>query len=221
MHRHRCCATAAADSCSDRTCNAAQCHIQQHSNTATQRHSDTARSLPHTAARANQRATYTQTRKHTAPQLHTPLHCTLNVLITTVGTHNGGAALHTRPRPRAAASSAATPGGTHNTSTTVTQSLSALTLQQTYTTTAARTITAPAKHWCAQCTGSRNKQQQHARRTTLTLRSRGNARTDAAHRGAQARAIRHKPSDAALRGHSAATARRGANPQTQSRGTAH
>ena len=198
-----------------------QCSAVPH--TATQRHSDTATQHAHfTHCRSRKsKSKHAQTRKHTAPQLHTPLHCTLNVLITKEVIHDGSAAVHTRPRPRAAASSAATPGGTHNTSTTVTQSLSALTLQQTYTTTAARTITAPAKHWCAQCTGSRNKQQQHARRTTLTLRSRGNARTDAAHRGAQARAIRHKPSDAALRGHSAATARRGANPQTQSRGTAH
>ncbi len=43
----------------------------QHRNTATQRHSDTPRSLPHTAARGNQRATYTQTPKHTAAATHT------------------------------------------------------------------------------------------------------------------------------------------------------
>jgi hypothetical protein len=48
-------------------------HTQQHSDTATQQHSN-ARSLPHTAAHGNQRAPFTQTPKHTAAQCHTQRH---------------------------------------------------------------------------------------------------------------------------------------------------
>jgi hypothetical protein len=141
-HHHRCCATTVADSRSDR----AMQRRATHSNTATQRHSDTARSLPHTAARGNQRTTYTQTPQHTAPQLHAPLHSTLNVLVTTVVTHNGGAELHTRPQTRAPASSAATPGGTHSTCSTVLQSPPARRLQQCDTATATCTITRHMSH---------------------------------------------------------------------------
>jgi hypothetical protein len=128
-----------------------QCSAVSH--TATQRHSITAiqrrsnaRSLLHTAAHGNQRATYTQTPKQTASQLHTPLHCTLNVLISTVVTRNGGAVLHTRPRLRAAASSAATPDGTHITASTVLQSLPRRILQQCDAATATCTITGHVSH---------------------------------------------------------------------------
>jgi hypothetical protein len=159
-HRNRCCATTADDSRSDHPMKHRATHTytvtQLHSNNAaTQQHRDpetqqlehrNARSLPHTAARGNQRATYTQTPKHRAPQIHTPLHCTLNVLVTKEVIHDSSAAVHTRPRPRAAASSAATPGGTHNTCSTVSQSLPARTLQQCDTATATRTITGHVSH---------------------------------------------------------------------------
>jgi hypothetical protein len=130
-----------------RPSNAAQCHTQQYSNTATQRHSDTTTQRHTTQQRTlttAQCSSRVHTGKHAAPQLHTPLHSTLNVLITTVVTHNGGAALHTRPRPRAAASSAQLRA--HNTSTTVLQSLPARTLQQCDTATATCTITRHVSH---------------------------------------------------------------------------
>jgi hypothetical protein len=85
-----------------------------HNNTTTQQHS-IARSLPHTAAHGNQRAIYTHTSEHAAPQLHTPLQCTPKMLVSTVVTHNGGAAWHTHSPPQAAASSAATPHTAFNT----------------------------------------------------------------------------------------------------------
>ncbi len=173
-HRHRCCATTAADSRSDRPMQ----RSATHSNAATQQHSNT-RSLPHTAAHGDQRETYTQTPKHAAPQLHTPLHCTLNVLVSTVVTHNGGAASHTRPRHQAAASSTATPGGTHNTSTTVLQSLSALILQQCDTPHRTRVALVPPQ-----------PPTTHALRSTaLPLQRSGNARVHAAQRDAHTRAI--------------------------------
>ncbi len=93
-HRHGCCAPTAADSRSDRPMQ----RSATHSNAATQQHSNT-RSLPHTAANGDQGETYTETPKHAAPQLHTPLHCTLNVLVSTVVTHNGGAASHAPTTP--------------------------------------------------------------------------------------------------------------------------
>jgi hypothetical protein len=110
-HRHRCCATTAADSRSDRPMQ----RSATHSNTETQHHSDTAtqahqRTLPLTEIKEQRTHRRRNTQRRSYTVLHTPLHCTLNVLVTTEVTHNGGAALHTRPRPRAAASSAATPG---------------------------------------------------------------------------------------------------------------
>jgi hypothetical protein len=80
-----------------------------HSNTATQQRTLTTSTLPPTRSGL----ACTQASKHTAPQLHTPIHCALNVLVTTTVTHNGGAALHARPRVQAAASSAATPHTQH------------------------------------------------------------------------------------------------------------
>jgi hypothetical protein len=55
------------------------------------------------------KATHTHASKRTAPQLCTPLHCTRNMLVTTVVTHSGGAALHTCRQPQSAVSSADTP----------------------------------------------------------------------------------------------------------------
>jgi hypothetical protein len=90
------------------------------------------------------------------------------MLVSAVVTHNDGAALHTRPRPQAAASSAATPGGRHNTSTTVLQSLSALTIQQCDTATATCTITGHVSHECVARTASdRRRRPQHTRNATL------------------------------------------------------
>jgi hypothetical protein len=62
---------------------------------------------------------------------------------------------------------------THNTCSTVLQSLSALTLQRWNTAITACTITGPVSLRCAQCTRSdrRSYQQQHAHNTTLPPRS--------------------------------------------------
>jgi hypothetical protein len=169
------------DYCCWQPSSAAQCHTQQHSYTATQQH------YQHRKSKSN-----TQTPKHTVPQLHTPQHCTLNVLVTTVVTHNGGAGLYTRPRPREAASSAATPRGTHNTSSTVLQSLPAHTLQQCDTATATCTIAGHASHYCAAWTASdrrRRRHRQHTRNTAPPLQRGGNARVHAAQRDAQTRTI--------------------------------
>jgi hypothetical protein len=144
---------------------------QRHSNTATQRHSDTARSLPHTDARGNQIAAYARTPKHTAPQLHTPLYYTPNTLVSAVVTHNGGSALHTRPRLQAAASSAASRHTEHlhhgvgvavGSNTTAVEHCSHV---------MHRTCVVPV----ARCTRSdhRRYHQQHARNTTLPPRSDG------------------------------------------------
>jgi hypothetical protein len=51
---------------------------------------------------------HTQTSKHTGTKLRTPLQCTLNMLVSTVVTHNSSTALHTRTQPQSAASSTAT-----------------------------------------------------------------------------------------------------------------
>jgi hypothetical protein len=138
------------------------------------------------------------------------------MLVSAVVTHNDGAVLHTRPRHQAAASSAATPGGRHNTSTTVLQSLSALTLQQCDTATATCTITGHVSHECATWTASdRRCRPQHTRNTAPPLQRGGNARVYAAQQDTQTRAInRNQRSHAALRSHTAATARR-VQPRTR------
>jgi hypothetical protein len=86
-------------------------HTHTHTHT-TQRHSNAATHAHYqrTAAHGNQQCTH---RNPTAPQLHTPLHCTPNMLVSTVVTHNGSAALQTRPRLQAAASTAASPHTQH------------------------------------------------------------------------------------------------------------
>jgi hypothetical protein len=95
---------------------AARAHTHTHAHTKQRQHSvrgrrrdDTARALPLTA---------THTYTHPNTKLHTPLHCTHHMLVSTVVTHSDSAALHTRPPPQSAASSAATPY-THGTYTTV------------------------------------------------------------------------------------------------------
>jgi hypothetical protein len=83
-----------------------------HRNTATHAHYHP---LPLTAITEQHTSTHihTRTSKHTAPQLQKPRHCKSNKPHArqhggTV-THNGGAALHTHPRPQAAAPCTATP----------------------------------------------------------------------------------------------------------------
>ena len=68
-HRNRCCATTAADGCSDRTCNAAQCHTQLQSDPATQRHSTL--TTTHCRSRKSKSNMHTDTQTHSAAATHT------------------------------------------------------------------------------------------------------------------------------------------------------
>jgi hypothetical protein len=90
--------TAAADSRSDRPMQRRATHTatQQHSNTATQQRTLTTSTLP----LINQRASHTDIQSHNAADTHTPLHCTLNMLVDTVVTHNGGASSAATPHRR-------------------------------------------------------------------------------------------------------------------------
>ncbi len=72
--------------------------------------------------------------------------------------------MHNRRRPRAAVSSATTPGGTRNTCSTMSESLSAPTLQQCDTATATCTITGHVSHLRATWTAS--DRRQHTRNAT-------------------------------------------------------
>jgi hypothetical protein len=74
---------------------------QQHSNTATQQHINAAtqqRALTTTHCRSRKSRSKKKTPEHTAPELHPPLHCTLNVLVTTEVAHSHDSSRFRRPR---------------------------------------------------------------------------------------------------------------------------
>jgi hypothetical protein len=137
-----------------------------HGNTATQRHSDTARSLPHTAARGNQRATYTQTSHSTAATCTTTLH-TLRARQHSSNTQRRHGIAHP---PTTASSSVEHSHSAHNTCSTVLQSLSALILQRWHAATGSEgPYRASVRYGLRDC----RRHRQHARNTTLPPRSDG------------------------------------------------
>jgi hypothetical protein len=155
-------------------------HTQQHSGTETQ----------NTVAHGNQRATYTQTSKHAPPQRRTPLHYTPNMVISTVVTHNGSAALHTRPPPQAAASRAATPHTQHFHHGVAVAVASYTTAVRHCDCDTHDHRTRVALVRSTDCQRPQQPPTTHARcNTALPLQRGGNAHVHAAQRDAQTRAI--------------------------------
>jgi hypothetical protein len=153
---------------------------------------------------------YTQTSKHTAPQLYTPLHCTLNLLVTTEVTHSGGAALRTRPRHKAAAPSTTLHGQhLHHSAAVAVGSYTTAVAHSNCDMHDQRTCVALVR--MMYCTGSAN-----TRATPLS-----HCKAMAIHayaqrtRSAQEQAVKHPQSQAALRGHTSTTGRRGAATHTR------